>query len=198
MAAPIYPRSRQPRPPGRNIPLKIYKGSLENWEDSRGQDLLQVSVVGNIDKNETSAALATSTVRIPIPSSIRLVENYAELYPSNRWMDTETYRRQPSFRRFQQVTRDLSRGFLGQLFIEQTADNEVEVVHLGNRVEGNKQYFNDATANHMLRIIESLAELKSRTVTSTVPGWTRKAPSRLSGAMRDVIPVGSFSHFHVP
>ncbi|KAJ7936373.1 hypothetical protein B0H13DRAFT_1853435 [Mycena leptocephala] len=90
---------RQHRPPGRNITLKIYKGSLENWEDSHGQDLLQVSVVGNIDKNETSgveehhlqAALATSTVRIPIPGSIQLVENYAELYPSNRWMDTETY-----------------------------------------------------------------------------------------------------------
>ncbi|KAJ7926644.1 hypothetical protein B0H13DRAFT_2561701 [Mycena leptocephala] len=37
---------------GRNIPLKIYKGSLENREDSH---VLQVSVVGNIDKNETSA-----------------------------------------------------------------------------------------------------------------------------------------------
>ncbi|KAJ7931947.1 hypothetical protein B0H13DRAFT_1857366 [Mycena leptocephala] len=83
----------------RNIPLKIYKGSLENREDPIGQDLLQVSVVGNVDKNETSgveehhlqAALATSTVRIPIPGSIQLVENYAELYPSNRWMDTKTY-----------------------------------------------------------------------------------------------------------
>ncbi|KAJ7798344.1 hypothetical protein B0H13DRAFT_2391639 [Mycena leptocephala] len=74
--------------PGRKIPLQIYKGSLE---DSQGQDLLQVSVVGNIDKNETSAALATSTVRIPIPGSIQLAENYAELYLSNRWMDTETY-----------------------------------------------------------------------------------------------------------
>ncbi|KAJ7787428.1 hypothetical protein B0H14DRAFT_2629337 [Mycena olivaceomarginata] len=91
MAAPIYPRTRQPRFPGRNIPLKIYKGSLENREDSHGQDLLQVSVVGNIDKNETSDALATSTVQIPIPGSIQLIENYAELYPSNRWMDTETY-----------------------------------------------------------------------------------------------------------
>ncbi|KAJ7888212.1 hypothetical protein B0H13DRAFT_1888528 [Mycena leptocephala] len=79
------------------ISLKIYKGSLENRED--GQDLLQVLVVGNIDKNETSgveehhlqAALATSTVQIPIPGSIQLIENYAELYPSNRWMDTATY-----------------------------------------------------------------------------------------------------------
>ncbi|KAJ7845513.1 hypothetical protein B0H14DRAFT_2584650 [Mycena olivaceomarginata] len=92
-------RNIQPRPPGRNIPLKIYKGSLENREDPHGQDLLQVSVIGNVDKNETSgveehhlqAALATSTVRIPIPGSIQLVENYAELYPSNRWMDTKTY-----------------------------------------------------------------------------------------------------------
>ncbi|KAJ7906681.1 hypothetical protein B0H13DRAFT_2333218 [Mycena leptocephala] len=99
MAATIYQRNIQPRPPGRNIPLKIYKGSLENREDPHGQDLLQVSVVGNVDKNETSgveehhlqAALATSTVRIPIPGSIQLVENYAELYPSNRWMDTKTY-----------------------------------------------------------------------------------------------------------
>ncbi|KAJ7872019.1 hypothetical protein B0H14DRAFT_2570530 [Mycena olivaceomarginata] len=57
------------------------------------------SVVGNIVKNETSgveehhlqAALATRTVRIPIPGSIQLVENYAELYSSNRWRDTETY-----------------------------------------------------------------------------------------------------------
>ncbi|KAJ7894698.1 hypothetical protein B0H14DRAFT_2682724, partial [Mycena olivaceomarginata] len=37
------------------------------------------------------AALATHTVQIPIPGSVRLVENYAELYPSNRWMDTATY-----------------------------------------------------------------------------------------------------------
>ncbi|KAJ7806729.1 hypothetical protein B0H13DRAFT_1929454 [Mycena leptocephala] len=78
------------------ISLKIYKGSLENRED--GQDLLQVLVVGNIDKNETSGIeehhlqpLATSTVQIPIPGSIQLIENYAELYPSNRWMDTATY-----------------------------------------------------------------------------------------------------------
>ncbi|KAJ7937936.1 hypothetical protein B0H13DRAFT_1852224 [Mycena leptocephala] len=91
MAATIYQRNIQPRPPGRDIPLKIYKGSLENREDPHGQDLLQVSVVGNVDKNETSAAFATSTVRIPIPGSIQLVENYAELYPSNRWMDTKTY-----------------------------------------------------------------------------------------------------------
>ncbi|KAJ7746100.1 hypothetical protein B0H14DRAFT_2637052 [Mycena olivaceomarginata] len=84
---------------GRNIPPKIYKGSLENREDSHGQDLLQVSVVGNVDKNQTSgveehhlqAALAISTVRIPIPGSIQPVENYTELYPSNRWMDTKTY-----------------------------------------------------------------------------------------------------------
>ncbi|KAJ7715559.1 hypothetical protein B0H14DRAFT_2644097 [Mycena olivaceomarginata] len=88
--------SSQPRPPGQNIPLKIYKG-LESRQDSHGQDL--VRFVGNIDKNETSgveehhlqAALATRTVRIPIPGSIQLVENYAELYPSNRWRDTETY-----------------------------------------------------------------------------------------------------------
>ncbi|KAJ7483043.1 hypothetical protein B0H11DRAFT_2417235 [Mycena galericulata] len=99
MAAPTSRRNRQPRLPGRTIPLKIYKGSLENREDSHGQDLLQVSVVGNIDENETSgieehhlqAALATSTVRIPTPGSIQLVENYADLYPSNRWRDTETY-----------------------------------------------------------------------------------------------------------
>ncbi|KAJ7664787.1 hypothetical protein B0H14DRAFT_2425075, partial [Mycena olivaceomarginata] len=31
------------------------------------------------------------TVQIPIPGSVRLVENYAELYPRNRWMDTATY-----------------------------------------------------------------------------------------------------------
>ncbi|KAJ7929482.1 hypothetical protein B0H13DRAFT_2310627 [Mycena leptocephala] len=99
MAAAIYQRNIQPRPPGRNIPLKIYKGPLENREDSHGQDLLQVSVVGNVDKNETSgaeehhlqAALATSTVRIPIPGSIQPIEDYVDLYPSNRWMDTKTY-----------------------------------------------------------------------------------------------------------
>ncbi|KAJ7936366.1 hypothetical protein B0H13DRAFT_1853430 [Mycena leptocephala] len=91
MATPISPRNRQPRPPGRNTPLKIHKGLLENQRDANGQALLQVSVVGNIDRNETSAALATNTVQIPIPGSVRLVENYAELYPSNRWMDTATY-----------------------------------------------------------------------------------------------------------
>ncbi|KAJ7480444.1 hypothetical protein B0H11DRAFT_2193747 [Mycena galericulata] len=99
MAAPTSRRNRHPRPPGRSIPLKIYKGSLESREDSHGQDLLQFSVVGNIDKNETSvieehhlqAALATSRVRIPTPGSIHHLENYAELYPSNRWRDTETY-----------------------------------------------------------------------------------------------------------
>ncbi|KAJ7869365.1 hypothetical protein B0H13DRAFT_1896723 [Mycena leptocephala] len=91
MATSISPRNRQPRLSGRNIPLKIYKGLLENRRDANGQDLLQVSVVGNIDRNETSAALTTHTVQIPIPGSVRLVENYAELYPSNRWMDTATY-----------------------------------------------------------------------------------------------------------
>ncbi|KAJ7502221.1 hypothetical protein B0H11DRAFT_2188511 [Mycena galericulata] len=91
MATPISPRNRQHRPPGRHTPLKIHKGLLENRRDANGQALLQVSVVGNIDRNETSAALATHTVQIPIPGSVRLVENYAELYPSNRWMDTTTY-----------------------------------------------------------------------------------------------------------
>ncbi|KAJ7502201.1 hypothetical protein B0H11DRAFT_2365510 [Mycena galericulata] len=96
--------SLQPRPPGQHTPLKIHKGLLENRRDTNGQALLQVSVVGNIDRSETSltrsggieehqlqAALATHTVQIPIPGSVRLVENYAELYPSNRWMDTTTY-----------------------------------------------------------------------------------------------------------
>ncbi|KAJ7938946.1 hypothetical protein B0H13DRAFT_1851121 [Mycena leptocephala] len=91
MATPISPRNRQPRPPGRNTPLKIHKGLLENRRDANQQALLQVSVVGNIDRNETTAALATHTVQIPIPGSVRLVENYTELYPSNRWMDTATY-----------------------------------------------------------------------------------------------------------
>ncbi|KAJ7930196.1 hypothetical protein B0H13DRAFT_1859026 [Mycena leptocephala] len=91
MATPILPRNRQPRPPGRNTPLKIHKGLLENRRDANGQALLQVSVVGNIDRNETSAALASHTVQIPIPGSVRLVDNYAELYPRNRWMDTATY-----------------------------------------------------------------------------------------------------------
>ena len=44
-----------------------------------------------VEEHHLQAALATSTVRIPIPGSIQLAENYAELYPSNRWMDTETY-----------------------------------------------------------------------------------------------------------
>ncbi|KAJ7862120.1 hypothetical protein B0H14DRAFT_3863202 [Mycena olivaceomarginata] len=95
MATPIWPRNRQPRPPGRNTLLKIHKGLLENRRDANGQALLQVSVVGIIDRNERShhlqAALAAHTVQIPIPGSVRLVENYTELYPSNRWMDTATY-----------------------------------------------------------------------------------------------------------
>lgn len=56
MATPILPRNRQPRPPGRNTPLKIHKGLLENRRDANGQALLQVSVVGNIDRNETSVS----------------------------------------------------------------------------------------------------------------------------------------------
>ncbi|KAJ7478864.1 hypothetical protein B0H11DRAFT_1916546 [Mycena galericulata] len=104
MATPILPRNRQRHPPGRHTPLKIHKGLLENRRDANGQALLQVSVVGNVDRNETSltnsgrieedhlqAALASHTVQIPIPGSVRLVENYAELYPNNRWMDTTTY-----------------------------------------------------------------------------------------------------------
>ncbi|KAJ7803012.1 hypothetical protein B0H14DRAFT_2613750 [Mycena olivaceomarginata] len=91
MATPLFPRNRQPRPPGRHTPLKIHKGLLENRRDANWQALLQVSVVGNIDRNETSVALATHTVQIPIRGSVRLVENYAELYPSNRWIDTATY-----------------------------------------------------------------------------------------------------------
>ncbi|KAJ7788028.1 hypothetical protein B0H14DRAFT_2628692 [Mycena olivaceomarginata] len=68
-------------------PAEIHKGLLENRRDANGQ----ASVVGNIDRNETSAVLATHTVQIPIPGSVRLVENHAELYPRNRWMDTATY-----------------------------------------------------------------------------------------------------------
>ncbi|KAJ7869840.1 hypothetical protein B0H13DRAFT_1896462 [Mycena leptocephala] len=79
------------------------------------EDLARGLIVGNIDDNETSvskaclsapsdlphltrieehhlqAALATSTVRIPIPGSVQLVANYTELYPSDRWLDPSTY-----------------------------------------------------------------------------------------------------------
>ncbi|KAJ7924525.1 hypothetical protein B0H13DRAFT_1863926 [Mycena leptocephala] len=44
-----------------------------------------------IEEHHLQAALATSTVRIPIPGSVQLVANYAELYPSDRWLDPSTY-----------------------------------------------------------------------------------------------------------
>ncbi|KAJ7936224.1 hypothetical protein B0H13DRAFT_1853595 [Mycena leptocephala] len=88
---PIDTRRRQPRPPGQNSPLKIMKGLLEYRQDVPAEDLAPGLIVGNIDDNETSAALATSTVQIPIPGSVQLVANYAELYPSDRWWDPSTY-----------------------------------------------------------------------------------------------------------
>ncbi|KAJ7906886.1 hypothetical protein B0H13DRAFT_1880196 [Mycena leptocephala] len=112
---PIGARRRQPRPPGQNAPLKIMKGLLQYRQDAHGEDLAQGLIVRNIDDNETSvskaclsvpsdlshlrsieehhlqAALATSTVRIPIPGSVQLVANYTELYPSDRWLDRSTY-----------------------------------------------------------------------------------------------------------
>ncbi|KAJ7929800.1 hypothetical protein B0H13DRAFT_1859282 [Mycena leptocephala] len=112
---PTGARRRQPRPPGQNAPLKIMKGLLQYRQDAHGEDLAQGLIVRNIDDNETSAskaclsvpsdlshltcieehhlqaALATSTVRIPIPGSVQLVANYTELYPSDRWLDPSTY-----------------------------------------------------------------------------------------------------------
>ncbi|KAJ7883009.1 hypothetical protein B0H14DRAFT_2565086 [Mycena olivaceomarginata] len=88
---PIGARRRQPRPPGQNAPLKIMKGLLQYRQDAHGEDLAQGLIVRNIDDNETSGALATSTVRIPIPGSVQLVANYTELYPSDRWLDPSTY-----------------------------------------------------------------------------------------------------------
>ncbi|KAJ7791461.1 hypothetical protein B0H13DRAFT_1935964 [Mycena leptocephala] len=112
---PIGARRRQPRPPGQNAPLKIMTGLLQYRKDAHGEDLARGLIVGNIDDNETSVskaclsapshlpqltrieehhlqtALATSTVRIPIPGSVQLVANYTELYPSDRWLDPSTY-----------------------------------------------------------------------------------------------------------
>ncbi|KAJ7828693.1 hypothetical protein B0H14DRAFT_3718626 [Mycena olivaceomarginata] len=89
-AGEVRARSSTDRPsssPRTTHPAEIHKGLLENRRDANGQ----ASVVGNINRNETSAVLATHTVQIPIPGSVRLVENHAELYPRNRWMDTATY-----------------------------------------------------------------------------------------------------------
>lgn len=112
---PIGARRRQPRPPGQNAPLKIMTDLLQYRQDAHGEDLARGLIVGNIDDNETSVskaclsapsdlphltrieehhlqtALATSTVRIPIPGSVQLVANYTELYPSDRWLDPSTY-----------------------------------------------------------------------------------------------------------
>ncbi|KAJ7787424.1 hypothetical protein B0H14DRAFT_3163181 [Mycena olivaceomarginata] len=88
---PIGVRRRQPCPPGQNAPLKIMKGLLQYRQDVHGEDLARGLIVGNIDDNETSAALATSTVRISIPGSVQLVAKYTELYPSDRWLDPSTY-----------------------------------------------------------------------------------------------------------
>ncbi|KAJ7865056.1 hypothetical protein B0H13DRAFT_1898810 [Mycena leptocephala] len=88
---PIGARRRQPRPPGQNSPLKIMTGLLQYRQDANGEDLARGLIVGNIDDNETSTAMATSTVRIPIPGSVQLVANYTELYPSDGWLDPSTY-----------------------------------------------------------------------------------------------------------
>ncbi|KAJ7835751.1 hypothetical protein B0H14DRAFT_2590096 [Mycena olivaceomarginata] len=53
--------------------------------------LLETSIKMRHPGTSPVSALATSTVRIPTPGSIQLVENYTELYRSNRWGDTETY-----------------------------------------------------------------------------------------------------------
>ncbi|KAJ7809955.1 hypothetical protein B0H14DRAFT_3758487 [Mycena olivaceomarginata] len=98
MATPILPRNRQPRPPGRHTPLKYTRvfgkpkrcqwASFGCWKHRSKRD---ISNSGDIEEHHLQAVLATHTVQIPIPGSVRLVENHAELYPRNRWMDTATY-----------------------------------------------------------------------------------------------------------
>ncbi|KAJ7832520.1 hypothetical protein B0H14DRAFT_3712033 [Mycena olivaceomarginata] len=66
---------------------------LQRWDDRAGFGFRkrEISNSKGIEEHHLQAALAAHTVQIPIPGSVRLVENYAELYPSKRWMDTGTY-----------------------------------------------------------------------------------------------------------
>ncbi|KAJ7842119.1 hypothetical protein B0H14DRAFT_2586523 [Mycena olivaceomarginata] len=91
MATPILPQNRQPRPPGRHTPLKYTRVFWKTEEIPMGKPCFKFPNPGDIEEHHLQAALATHTVQIPIPGSVRLVKNYVELYPSNRWVDTATY-----------------------------------------------------------------------------------------------------------
>ncbi|KAJ7898836.1 hypothetical protein B0H14DRAFT_3554249 [Mycena olivaceomarginata] len=119
MATSILPRNRQPRPPGRHTPLKIHKGLLENRRNTNGQALLQVSVVGHIDRNETSAALATHAVQIPIPALLNHDYTYYMDQFDKVWLDNTNYQCRVEERIAQEPRSADIQEICGRLFISE-------------------------------------------------------------------------------
>ncbi|KAF8147792.1 enhancer of polycomb-like-domain-containing protein [Mycena galopus ATCC 62051] len=101
---PLYGSAR--RPPqkknrarcGIKYPLKIFKGDLETDSEYIDEDFEDTAsqIIADVDVNEGNehhlqAALATKAVFIPTPGAIRIVDNYDELYPKDRWTDPVSY-----------------------------------------------------------------------------------------------------------
>ncbi|KAJ7262725.1 enhancer of polycomb-like-domain-containing protein [Mycena haematopus] len=78
--------------------LKIFKGDLAPDSEYIDEDLEETvsQLTADVDINEGNehhlqAALATKAVFIPTPGAIRVVDNYEELYPTNKWVDPVSY-----------------------------------------------------------------------------------------------------------
>ncbi|KAJ6589002.1 enhancer of polycomb-like-domain-containing protein [Mycena capillaripes] len=93
---------------GIKYPLKIFKGDLgpdsEYLDDDLEEDdgkLLKLLEVNEGNEHHLQAALATKNeggqaikaVFIPTPGAIRIVDDYEQLYPSNRWKDPISFLR---------------------------------------------------------------------------------------------------------
>ncbi|KAF7361342.1 Enhancer of polycomb-like protein [Mycena sanguinolenta] len=94
----VLPQKKNRARCGIKYPLRIVKGDLAADSEYIDEDLEEAALqlTADVDINEGNehhlqAALATKAVFIPTPGSIRIVENYEELYPSNRWVDPISY-----------------------------------------------------------------------------------------------------------
>ncbi|KAJ7117923.1 enhancer of polycomb-like-domain-containing protein [Mycena crocata] len=84
---------------GIKYPLKIIKGDLGPESEYVDEDLDEsqaVMAVADVDREEGNehhlqAALATKAVFIPTPGTVRVVDNYEQLYPPDRWKDPISY-----------------------------------------------------------------------------------------------------------
>ncbi|KAJ6510518.1 hypothetical protein C8R45DRAFT_391280 [Mycena sanguinolenta] len=94
----VVPQKKNRARCGIKYPLRIVKGDLAADSEYIDEDLEEAALqlTADVDANEGNehhlqAALATKAVFIPTPGSIRVVDNYEELYPLNKWADPISY-----------------------------------------------------------------------------------------------------------